>query len=388
MINCRCMKQTTGKELLAKLKEGNISPEERRLLEAWYDEYIDASTAFDDVPSFVKDMQRLDEAFPFTNRPEITRPSLHRLRNFRIGAAAAIALIAFGAYFLHNQHGVRPLNQISQQEVLPGSTGATLTLGDGKKISLNSVENGELNLEGGIHLVKDKDGQLTYILQEAQMGRNEVHTLSTAKGETYTLILPDKSKVWLNAESTLTYNTVSVQRGQRRISLDGEAYFEVAKDSKHPFIVSSHGQEVEVLGTSFNINAYQEMPAVETTLLEGAVKLSTQHGASALTKVLAPNQRATVKQGEIHIREVMGSDAIAWKDGFFLFDSENLESVMNKVSRWYNVEVVYDNPSLKHETMLGTMSKYEKLSTVLDIIERTGIAQFEVKQRTVYVRKK
>jgi len=381
------MKRITGKELLTKLKDGTISTEERILLEAWYDDYIGTAQPFDDVTAFVNDMKKLDDAFPFVHHSAAAKPVFYRLNSFRVGAAAAIVLIVIGLY-LFNIRQSSQIKQISHNEVLPGSNGATLTLGNGKKINLSTLQSGNLDIEGGIHIVKNKEGQLTYSIKETQLGHNETHTLSTERGQTYALILPDKSKVWLNAGSSLTYHTSSVQQGQRKVILQGEAYFEVAKDSRHPFIVASDRQQIEVLGTAFNIKAYPDEPSAETTLLEGAIKLSTRNGASTFTKVLTPNQQATVKQGKIHIREILGSDAIAWKDGFFLFDSESLESVMNKISRWYNVQVVYDNPNLKNETMLGTISKHERLSTVLDIIERTGIAKFEVKQRTVYVKKK
>ena len=383
------MKRTTGKELLDKLKEGTITTDERKLLEAWYDHHLESAAPFDDVTVFVKDMQKLEKAFPSIPKSAPSPLSFYKLPSFRIGAVAAIIIIFFGIYLIRQQHiPLLPIVHSSQDEVLPGSHGATLTLGNGQKLSLNTFNSGDTTLAAGIHIQKSQDGQLTYIITEAQQGRNETHTLSTDKGETYALILPDKSKVWLNAASSISYNTSPVQQGQRKVVLNGEAYFEVAKDSKHPFIVTTDGQEVEVLGTSFNINAYQEETTVETTLLEGAIKLSAAYGNTAHTKVLTPNQQASVRHGQIEIQKVVASDAIAWKDGFFLFDSENLESVLQKIARWYNVHIVYDNPSLKNETMLGTMSRHEQLSKVLDIIERTGIARFEVKQRVVHVKNK
>lgn len=384
------MKRTTGRELLKKLKEGTISTEERRLLEAWYDDYIEKAAPFDNVPVFVKDMEKLDENFPFVHRASRTRPTIYRLRYFRLGAAAAIVLVLLGTYLFKQKQTIpQQIEQLTQSEILPGSNGATLTLGNGSKIKLNTLEDGDIRLETGIQITKTKDGQLTYTINETQQNQNQTHTLSTEKGETYALILPDKSRVWLNAASSLTYHTAPIQQGQRKVVLDGEAYFEVSKDIKHPFIVESEGQKIEVLGTSFNINAYQEGAYIETTLLEGSVKLtSLQANTSAFTRILRPNQQAIVKQDRIDIQEVVASDVIAWKEGYFLFDSENLESVMQKIARWYNVSVVYDTPSLKKETMLGTMSRHEQLSKVLDIIERTGIARFEVKERVIHVRKK
>ncbi|MFD2556479.1 FecR family protein [Sphingobacterium tabacisoli] len=379
------MKRTTGKELLKKLKEGTITTEERTLLDAWYDQYIAHAKPLEDIRVFVNDMKKLDEAFPF--REPAAPTAFYKRPLFRIAAAAAIILLFLGVYLLRQQTTHSDQQQLTQSKVVPGSQGATLTLGNGHKINLNNLENGDIQQQAGIHISKSNDGQLTYTIAESEL-RNEIHTLSTAKGETYAVILPDKSKVWLNAGSSLTYNTAPVHEGQRKVTLQGEAYFEVSKDSQHPFIVISDNQQVRVLGTSFNINAYQEESTVTTTLLEGAVQLSTNYGDAVYTKVLAPDQQATVRQGKIHIQKIVASDAIAWKEGYFLFDSENLENVMHKIARWYNVSVIYDNPSLKKETMLGTISRYEQLSKVLDIIERTGIAHFEIKGREIHVKNK
>ncbi len=381
------MKRTTGKELLEKLKEGTITNEERKLLEAWYDHYVEMAQPLDDVATFVNDMKKLDKAFPFT---PITAPApFYKLMSFRISAVAAIILVVLGIYLIRLQQTPQlTADQLVQNEISPGGQGATLTIGNGQKINLNAIDKGNISLEAGIQITKTQDGQLTYTIQGKEQGPNEVHTLSTAKGETFALILPDKSKVWLNAASSLTYNTTPIEKGQRKVTLTGEAYFEVAKDSKHPFIVASQNQQVEVLGTSFNISAYPEVSSLQTTLVEGSIKLSTHHGNITDTKIMTPNQQATIQNGRIQIDEIVASDVIAWKEGYFLFASESLESVMEKIARWYNVRVVYDNPALKKETMLGTMSRHEQLSKVLDIMERIGIAKFDVNERVIHVRNK
>lgn len=383
------MRRATGEQLLKKLKEGTITTEERTLLEAWYDHYIETAQPFDDITAFVNDMNKLDKAFSFAPSPNVPKTAFYRLNTFRIGLAAAIVLLVFGIY-LFNQRQVpsTTADQLTHNEISPGGQGAILTLGNGQKVNLNTIKSGNISMEAGIKITKTQDGQLTYTLQETDQGHNESHTLSTANGETFALILPDKSKVWLNAASSLTYNTVPVQQGLRRVTLTGEAYFEVAKDSKHPFIVVSKNQQVEVLGTSFNINAYPGGSSLQTTLIEGSVKLSAYHGNTSHTKILIPNQQASVQQGKIQVQEIVASDVIAWKEGYFLFSSENLESVMEKIARWYNVHIVFDNPALKKETMLGTMSRHEQLSKVLDIMERIGIAKFEVKGRVIHVRNK
>ncbi len=193
-----------------------------------------------------------------------------------IGVAAAIVTMVLGVWFFMDKS--ETINHIQDRVVYqnvigPGKHGATLTLANGKVIRLNEVADGELARQGEAVISKTADGQLIYKTKESKGGPSPVNSIATEKGETYRLRLPDGSVIWLNSASSLTYSAGLIQNGKRKVRLTGEGYFEIAKDKAHPFIVESGGQEVEVLGTHFNINAYTDEPAVKTTLLEGSVSV-------------------------------------------------------------------------------------------------------------------
>jgi transmembrane sensor len=318
---------------------------------------------------------------------EIPVKKLYPFRIINIAAAAAVVLVLCGIYFFNYRNAKHPVNEaLAIQDVAPGKVGATLTLANGKKIRLNEAANGELAKEAGVVITKSANGDLIYEIKDKAGESNKVNTLSTAKGEMYNLRLPDGSHIWLNAASSLTYAANLIKNGHRKVKLDGEAYFEVAKDKAHPFIVESKGQDVEVLGTHFNINSYADETSIKTTLLEGSVRVTLP--ASTGYVVLKPNQQAILQDGNIKVRQVIADDAIAWKNGYFNFDSDNLERVMTRIARWYNIEPVYEDESLKQEIFAGTISSNKKISEVLKMLEETGGIAFEVKGNKVFVKRK
>lgn len=306
-----------------------------------------------------------------------------------LAVASAVAVIFLSVYFFNYVKTDR--DSLVNHNISPGKVGATLTLASGKKIKLTAVANGEIAEESGVSVTKTAEGQLSYQIKGNASGADKINTLSTEKGETFILSLPDKSKVWLNAASSLTYAASLNERGKRVVRLIGEAYFEVAKDKEHPFIVESRGQKVEVLGTHFNINSYPDEPSVKTTLLEGVVRIapSSASGTTAVpgagNVILKPNEQAVLENRTISVRSVVADDAIAWKNGYFMFDSDNLENVMTRIARWYNIQPFYEDESLKHEVFLGTISKYERISEVLHMLERTGGVSFKIDGKKVIV---
>ncbi|MNJ98322.1 fec operon regulator FecR [compost metagenome] len=302
--------------------------------------------------------------------------------------ASIIVLMISGIYFFQNS---KTVVNLVDHDIRPGKVGATLTLASGKKIKLSAVANGEIAKEAGVTVTKTADGQLSYQIKGNTSGADKINTLSTEKGETYLLTLPDQSKVWLNAASSLTYTASFNRHGNRIVKLSGEAYFEVTKDSEHPFVVESKGQRVEVLGTHFNINSYPGETSVKTTLLEGSVRIA-QSSLSGTTSVpgagnviLKPNEQAVFENRTIKVRAVVADDAIAWKNGYFMFDSDNLENVMTRIARWYNIQPFYEDESLKQEVFLGTISKYERISQVLHMLERTGGVSFKIEGKKVII---
>jgi transmembrane sensor len=312
------------------------------------------------------------------------QPSVSRFKLWHGIAAAAVAMMVLGVGLFYSGFNPKPLTQelAYQNDIAPGKQGATLTLASGKKIRLTDVANGELAKEAGVVITKSANGQLIYEIKGSDTQSNKINTLSTAKGETYQLRLPDGSLVWLNAASSLTYAANLNERGKRRVRLEGEGYFEIAKDKAHPFVVESKGQQVEVLGTHFNVNAYDNEPAVTTTLTEGSVKVDSR----GLTKTLSPGQQATVSSDNIMVKSVRVENVLAWKEGAFLFEEESLASIMRKISRWYDVDVVYKNVD-QNELYGGGVSRYDKVSKVLENLELTGGLRFKIEGRTVIVMK-
>ncbi|RLJ72760.1 FecR family protein [Pedobacter alluvionis] len=300
-----------------------------------------------------------------------------------VAVAAVLAVVYLGVYFFNNQpEKVASVPKVTLYDIKSGGYGATLTLANGRKVSLANASKGEIGRESGIIITKSDDGELVYQVSENISDPNATNTLSTARGETYQVRLPDGSLVYLNAASSLTYTTSLIQNGKRIVTLSGEGYFEVAKDKQHPFIVKTGRQEVEVLGTHFNISSYADDEVEKTTLLEGSVKLS----ASGNYKLLRPGQQAKLSAGKITISETDTDLAVAWKNNEFVIESENIETIMKMISRWYNLEVVYLGEKTT-QRFSGQVSRFDKLSKVLEIVESTGEARFDLKGRTVYVSK-
>lgn len=329
----------------------------------------------------------LERVFEIKNRKQGRVKHMFRWPAIAAGVAAIVIMALFGVYWFREASAPSLKNTtpvVAVADIAPGKVGATLTLANGEKIRLADVKNGQVVEEGDIRIVKTKEGQLVYEIKPGAGAVDGVNSLSTAPGETYHVILPDQSKVWMNADSRLAYHAGLYHNGLRKLSLEGEAYFEIAKDSKHPFVVETGGQQVEVLGTHFNISAYKG-ENIRTTLLEGSVKIAAGNEAQ---KIIKPGQQSELTSGKIQVRTVQVEDIIAWKNGFFSFDNENLQAVMTKIGRWYNVEVEFDDKALRQETFYGSISRFENISTVLKSLERTGIVSFQVKSNRVIVRKK
>ena len=307
----------------------------------------------------------------------------HRLWRQIAAVAAAMVLVCTGVYFFKYKPGKVPVAaNVVVQHVKPGDFGATLTLANGKKISLASASKGEIGRESGIIITKTGDGRIIYEIDKKVSDPNAFNTLSTAKGETYQIRLPDGSLVYLNAASSLTYTTSLIKDGKRIVKLSGEGYFEVFKDKQHPFIVKTNRQEVEVLGTHFNISSYADDDVEKTTLLEGKVKLS----ASGNFKILRPGQQAKLNGNQITVKETDTDLAVAWKNNEFVFESEDIETIMKMIERWYNVEVIFIGEKTK-QRFSGKVSRFDEISKVLDIVESTEEAHFQIKGRIIYVSK-
>lgn len=302
----------------------------------------------------------------------------------RIAVAASVILIAGlgGLFFFQNQQSEHPIARYSN-DVAPGIQSATLTLANGKQIKLTTASQGKLANESGVSISKSSDGHLVYEIQDPATAReNAFNTLRTAKGETFQVKLPDGTLIWLNAASSLKYPVSFAKLKSRRVELSGEAYFEVAKDKRLPFVVESGGQQVQVLGTHFNVNAYADEPGTSTTLLEGSIKIL----AAGATVVVKPGQQADFKDGRINIAEVNPDMAVDWKNGKFRFKNEPLASILRKISRWYDVEIDDQLDPKNMPTFTGSVSRLDHVSAVLKMLEETSDVKFQVEGKTIKVK--
>jgi transmembrane sensor len=296
-------------------------------------------------------------------------------------AAAAVAAVVFGVwYFYSSQYLVFSSQTVSGQsanDIAPGKNTATLTLANGKTINLSDAKTGVVIGENNLAY---NDGSLVQVSVPSPDAKEQL-TVSTPRGGTYQVTLSDGTKVWLNAASALSYSTALNDRGERRVKLAGEAYFEVAKDKQHPFVVESGGQEVTVLGTHFNINAYKDEPGIKTTLIEGSVKVAGE----GFQTVIKPGQQASFKAGGINVEEVNLNTVTDWKNGKFRFKNEPLTSILRKVSRWYDVEIVYQSDLKNMPTFSGSVSRFDNVSAVLQMLEETSDVKFSIEGKTIKV---
>ncbi|MGV3510275.1 MAG: FecR family protein [Sphingobacteriaceae bacterium] len=300
-------------------------------------------------------------------------------RRFWLQSAAAslILLLSAGLYFYKK---TEPVTIASVKKEIPvdipaGGNAATLTLADGTRILLDDAQNGVLASEGNTSVKKTKDGQLVYDLSNLNALTNSkltYNTISTPNGGQYQVILPDGTKVWLNAGSSLTFPT-AFKGNERKVTMEGEAYFEVAKNKLAPFRVEAMGQTVEVLGTHFNVMAYNDESSVQTTLLEGSVRVIKNKNS----QVIVPGEQAKVKGDYISVTTEDTKAITAWKDGFFVFKSENIQSIMRKISRWYNVKINYEG-NVSNKSFGGKISRNRNISEVLEMLELTGSVHFKI----------
>jgi transmembrane sensor len=301
-----------------------------------------------------------------------------------------LATIAFGIWFFSasNLPGNQGALRNYANDIGPGKQGATLTLANGKTIRLTDALNGQVAQEAGIVISKAADGQLIYELKDkGQVTQNKINTLSTAKGETYQLHLPDGSRVWLNAASSLTYTAGLLKDGKRKVMLSGEAYFEIAKDKQHPFIVETDKQEAEVLGTHFNIKSYKDDQTVKTTLLEGSLHVTLLNAGKVGGKLLKPGEASVFEQGSnIMVLQADMKETMAWKNGFFRFTAQPIDKVMQQIGRWYDIEVVYAG-KMPEEEFNGVIARNKNISEVLNMLSYANAVKFKVEGRRVTVMK-
>ena len=298
-------------------------------------------------------------------------------------AAAAAMVIAVAIIFLFTNNKPAKTTIMAEAKLIdiaPGKNIATLTLADGTVIGLDSVRNGKIAVQRNTNITKSDSGELSYqLVDPTVLPQAEIYNeLRIPAGGQYRIVLPDGTKVWLNAASSLRYPTV-FGGAKRKVELTGEAYFEVAKDPMYPFEVTANGSTVRVLGTHFNVNAYTDEPVVKVALAEGSIKLN-----SAL--ILKPGEEGKVFRNKNVEKGAADLEvALAWKNGQFVFKQTPIEELMRQVGRWYNAGIIYDTKVTGHFN--AEIPRDVPVSKLLHFLETTGSVHFKIENKTITVMK-
>jgi transmembrane sensor len=378
-------------QLIDKYLKGQATAQEEQLLMElfeslqtnadWNEQQLGVKHELED-----KMLNRLQQAI-INAEPEPERKVL-KLFAFRNIAAAMVAfvVISAGVYYNLQQNSKDP--QVAKKQVAvrhdvdPGKNKAILTLDNGEQVVLDSARVGTIAKKGNISVQKTSGGQVIYTVdgQSSSTASNTLtyNTISTPRGGQYQVVLPDGTKVWLNAASSLKFPT-AFAGNERKVELTGEAYFEVTKNPSKPFRVSVNALDVKVLGTHFNIMAYGDEDAIKTTLLEGSVQLNLA-GSSSMLK---PDQQGVIHNGNIRVVEVNAEREVAWKNGFFEFNRCSLLDIMRQLSRWYDIEVVYQGKTTDDE-FVGKIERNVKLSQVLRVLQLNRV-HFKVEDKKIFV---
>lgn len=367
-----------------------LSVQETAELEKWIAEKPENKQLFE---------QLTDEAYRTTIltqwQPQAAENSLQNLKDKiarqkrralwpRIAVAASVLMaLSFGSYFLLHKQQPKQFAQNQKNDIAPGHNQATLTLAGGRKIIITKNLHGQLAIQG--NTLVNAGNAISYTTIDGSQTKVEYNTLSTAKGEQSPapLVLADGTKVMLNAASSITFPT-AFPGNERNVTVTGEATFVVVHNDAKPFKIKVAGQTVQDIGTEFNINAYNDEPTVKVTLASGKVKI-IKDGHEAF---LNPGQEAitSVNSSNIRVKEADLDVAFAWRNGMFLYDNEPLETIMRKVARWYDVDIIYDGAD-KNKLFGGGISRYKNVSQVLRKLELTGGVHFTIEGRRIIARK-
>ena len=393
------MNQERLVELTVKKLHGTLSEEEATELaafeqEASAEQLTSAHHFAEDQSRLVRVLQHMREAEPGfrANRQRLVYPAYEGsgLRRIwlvpgvrRTISVAAVVFVAVAGVFIWKKTETRKEGGIVAvadplATVHPGSNKAVLVLADGRRVLLDSVATGKIATDGGAEITKDKDGQISYkpLNNKAAAGFN---TVTTPQGGQYYVELPDRTKVWLNAASSIRYPT-AFDNAVRKVAITGAAYLEVAKDREHPFVVEMGGTNIRVLGTHFNARNYVEDGAGITTLLEGSVEITNGRGKA----ILKPGQAAVTKQDDVRVEPKVDTNlAIEWTKGRLNFSGADIVSIMNTIKRWYDVQVVFEGTKSNYK-IEGSIPKETDIKDVLKMLELAGY-RFSIKGKTIYV---
>jgi len=387
--------------LLDRYLKSQSNTKEKEKLDEFFEENSNSIEASKSIENVSKLEDKIFNYIQFGIKEQVKKEStLNRMPYLQIAASIlVIFLFSTTIYFYRSSLASKSQLPIAQgvakiEDKQPAKNIAILTLGNNSQIVLDEASNGEIAQESGVSILKTDKGELIYKIRNSNKlsnnDLNKYNTISTPMGGKFKVILPDGSLVVLNAASTLKY-PVHFDEKLRKVSFTGEAYFEIAKledkrKKRVPFYVYSNDQIVEVLGTHFNINSYDNEEYSKTTLLEGSVKIINEKSA-APAKILKPGQQAVIKRGDIQTKIMIADEAqaLAWKDGYFLFKNTNIKDVVNELERWYNIDIQYED-EMEFENITGYISRNVKISSVLKMLQLSGIVNYEISGSEIIIK--
>jgi len=371
-----------------KVLNGTATEQEIRFLDEYYDLFASQKNQVDDLTHLEQEDIHQEVANRLSFTTNAAKGPLFYLS--RIAASVIVLTVAAVVIYTVVKKPTATINTAqvttNNEPIIHGSNKATLVLANGAVIVLDDKSSGNLTKQAGIQISKTSKGQIVYTnttVSDKQAAANQFNILQTPRGGIYQISLPDGTKAWLNSSSTLKY-PVMFSGHERKVELEGEAYFEVTHNKDMPFLVVSKNQTVQVLGTHFNVNAYPDEDYSKTTLLEGSVRVSLPNQIKPV--LLVPGQQSIAKPSGIKVRKVDVDNAVAWKNGLFLFDNEEIHSIMKKISRWYDVDVEYEK-GIENMRFGGTVSRYANISMVLRKLELTNTIHFKIDGRRILVMK-
>jgi hypothetical protein len=387
--------------LLDRYLKSQSNTKEKEKLDEFFEENSNSIEASKSIENVSKLEDKIFNYIQFGIKEQVKKEStLNRMPYLQIAASIlVIFLFSTTIYFYRSSLASKSQLPIAQgvakiEDKQPAKNIAILTLGNNSQIVLDEASNGEIAQESGVSILKTDKGELVYKIRNSNNlstnDLNKYNTISTPMGGKFKVILPDGSLVVLNAASTLKY-PVHFDEKLRKVSFTGEAYFEIAKledkrKKRVPFYVYSNDQIVEVLGTHFNINSYDNEEYSKTTLLEGSVKIINEKSA-ATAKILKPGQQAVIKRGDVQTKIIIADEAqaLAWKDGYFLFKNTNIKDVVNELERWYNIDIQYED-EMEFENITGYISRNVKISSVLKMLQLSGIVNYEISGSKIIIK--
>ena len=374
--------------LIAEELTGTIDERDRAMLTRWLDEderhrkeYTNILESLKTGNEVWKDQERgrqIMESRWRTVKSHTIRKTV-RWITWSKYAAVILLFVSMGIFWFVNEEE-QEVENVAVTKIEHGSMKAQLVLANGRKVDLVPETNLQLEEEGGTR-ISTLDNMVKYSGMDSLVGQSaevKYNTLIVPRGGEFSLELADGTRVWLNTESKLRY-PVAFTSEERRVEMEGEVYFEVAKNREKPFVVTVNGVDIRVLGTSFNVSAYQK--DVVTTLVTGKVQL--KKGDEQV--VLLPNQQAIWSDDKFKVKQVDARNYVLWKEGIFYFEDVDLETILDDMARWYNVNIFYVNPTLKKMKFSVEIKRYEDINEILRRIEQTKRVKFEIKDRTINV---